>query len=106
MIAAGADFVKLYNGLTPELLRAATAEAHRLGRKTTADLWGWAFPADSALSNVTDGFEHVLPFLEPFRHPASLLGTEADGPGAKPRGLPHLPSAARPLGFPRVRRRW
>lgn len=75
MVGAGADFLKLYNGLSPELLRAATAEAHRLGRKTTADLWDWGFPADSALMSATDGFEHVLPFLEGTRHPAFLSWT-------------------------------
>lgn len=77
MVAAGADFIKLYNGLTPELLRVATAEAHRLGRKTTADLLAWEFPGDSALPNVTDGFEHLLPFLEPSRH-WSLLSWDRD----------------------------
>ncbi|MEN8374775.1 MAG: amidohydrolase family protein [Gemmatimonadota bacterium] len=58
--AEGVDFIKLYNALTPEALVAATEEAHALGLKVTADLWGWNAPTSVALEAGIDGLEHYV----------------------------------------------
>lgn len=55
---SGVDFIKLYGGLSPEALGAATEEAHRLGLKVTADIYYWDTPTDVAIGFGIDGLEH------------------------------------------------
>lgn len=75
--AAGADFVKLYSGLSPALLAAAADEAHQLGIRSTADLFPWQFPPDSALAAGIDGLEHQIPPLGPAAWARDSAGMEA-----------------------------
>jgi imidazolonepropionase-like amidohydrolase len=63
--AAGVDFIKLYVGLTPLLLRTAVAEAHAQGLKATADLLTWSFAPESAAVAGLDGLEHTVPSASP-----------------------------------------
>ena len=59
----GADFIKLYGGLSRELLMASIAEAHRQGLKTTADLMEWedTGTVDALVTAGLDAFEHNIP---------------------------------------------
>ena len=54
--AAGADAIKLYGGLTPELLTAAVDEGHRHGKFVTAHLGKTS--AEEAAPAGVDGIEH------------------------------------------------
>jgi hypothetical protein len=57
---SGVDFIKLYGGLSPEALGAATEEAHRLRLRVTADIFYWDTPTDVAIGFGIDGLEHGL----------------------------------------------
>jgi imidazolonepropionase-like amidohydrolase len=59
----GADFIKLYGGLTRPLLVAAIREAHRQDLKATADLLEWDDPGtiDDIVAAGLDGLEHLIP---------------------------------------------
>lgn len=56
---AGVDFVKLYAGLDPPLIRAGIDEAHRLGMKAVGHLWKttWTEAAEAGI----DGIVHISP---------------------------------------------
>lgn len=67
-VEAGADWIKLYTGLTPQLLRIGIEAAHRHGRPAVAHLERIAWP--DALALGLDGIVHLMP-LSP-----DLLTTE------------------------------
>jgi imidazolonepropionase-like amidohydrolase len=58
-VEAGADWIKLYTGLSPELLKAGIDAAHRLGRPAVAHLESIAWP--DALAMGLDGIVHLMP---------------------------------------------
>jgi imidazolonepropionase-like amidohydrolase len=62
--AAGVDYVKLYVGLTPDLLKAAVDEAHSQGIKVIGHLYltSWTEAADLGIDFLTHGVP-VSPFL-------------------------------------------
>lgn len=64
---AGVDVIKLYNGLDLESMRAAAAEARRLGKPVTVDLMGSRVDALQALDAGVEGFEHAGGFLQAYR---------------------------------------
>ena len=63
-VAAGVDYVKLYVGLTPELVKAAINEAHSNGIKVIGHLYmtSWTDAADLGIDALTHGVP-VSPFL-------------------------------------------
>lgn len=65
--ARGADFIKLYNGLSAEQVAAASAEARRLGKRVTADLLGSPVDALAAMEAGVEGFEHAGGFAQAYR---------------------------------------
>jgi imidazolonepropionase-like amidohydrolase len=65
--ARGADFIKLYNGLSAEQVVAASAEARRLGKPVTADLLGSRVDALTAMAAGVEGFEHAGGFSQAYR---------------------------------------
>ncbi len=58
-VEAGADWIKLYTGLSPELLKAGIDAAHRHGRPAVAHLESIAWP--DALAMGLDGIVHLMP---------------------------------------------
>lgn len=62
--AAGVDYVKLYVGITPDLLKAAIDEAHSQGLKVIGHLYltSWTEAADLGIDYLTHGVP-VSPFL-------------------------------------------
>ena len=62
--AAGVDYIKLYVGLTPELVKAAIDEAHSNGIKVIGHLYmtGWTDAANLGIDALTHGVP-VTPFL-------------------------------------------
>lgn len=65
--ARGADFVKLYSGLSLAQVTAASAEARRLGKPVTADLLASEVDALQALEAGVQGFEHAGGFAQAYR---------------------------------------
>jgi imidazolonepropionase-like amidohydrolase len=63
-VATGVDYVKLYVGLTPELVKAAINEAHSNGIKVIGHLYmtSWTAAADLGIDALTHGVP-VSPFL-------------------------------------------
>ena len=63
-VAAGVDYVKLYVGLIPELVKAAINEAHSNGIKVIGHLYmtSWTDAADLGIDALTHGVP-VSPFL-------------------------------------------
>jgi imidazolonepropionase-like amidohydrolase len=63
-VATGVDYVKLYVGLTPELINAAINEAHSNGIKVIGHLYmtSWTAAADLGIDALTHGVP-VSPFL-------------------------------------------
>jgi imidazolonepropionase-like amidohydrolase len=63
-VATGVDYVKLYVGLTPELVNAAINEAHSNGTKVIGHLYmtSWTDAADLGIDALTHGVP-VSPFL-------------------------------------------
>ena len=61
---SGVDFIKLYVGLNPELLKVATDEAHHQGIKVIGHLYltSWTEAANLGIDFLTHGFP-VSPFL-------------------------------------------
>jgi imidazolonepropionase-like amidohydrolase len=64
--AAGVDYIKLYVGLTPDLVRATIDEAHMLGIKVIGHLYltSWTEAADFGIDALTHGVP-VSPLLLP-----------------------------------------
>ena len=64
--AAGVDYVKLYVGLTPNLVRAAIDEAHHNGLKVIGHLYltSWTDAANLGIDALTHGIP-VSPYLLP-----------------------------------------
>jgi imidazolonepropionase-like amidohydrolase len=62
--AAGVDYIKLYVGLTPDLVEAAIDEAHINGKKVVGHLYmtSWTDAADLSIDALTHGVP-VSPFL-------------------------------------------
>lgn len=62
--AAGVDYIKLYVGLTPDLVNAAIDEAHFNGKKVIGHLYmtGWTDAANLGIDALTHGVP-VSPFL-------------------------------------------
>ncbi len=58
-VAAGADWIKLYTGLSPELLQAGIDAAHAHDRPAVAHLDAIAWP--DALAMGLDGLVHLMP---------------------------------------------
>ncbi|OGT59498.1 MAG: hypothetical protein A3E01_01580 [Gammaproteobacteria bacterium RIFCSPHIGHO2_12_FULL_63_22] len=58
-VEAGAAWIKLYAGLSPELLKAGIDAAHRHGRPAVAHLDNIAWP--DALAMGLDGIVHMMP---------------------------------------------
>lgn len=77
ILGRGVDFIKLYNGLAPEVFFAAAARARERGARVTADLFGSEVDALEALEAGVEGFEHAAGFLEAYRR---LGGDPAAGP--------------------------
>jgi imidazolonepropionase-like amidohydrolase len=63
-VATGVDYVKLYVGLTPKLVKAAINEAHSNGIKVIGHLYmtSWTAAADLGIDALTHGVP-VSPFL-------------------------------------------
>ena len=63
-VATGVDYIKLYVGLTPELVKAAINEAHSNGIKVIGHLYmtSWTDAADLGIDALTHGVP-VSPFL-------------------------------------------
>lgn len=58
-VEAGADWIKLYTGLSPELLKAGVEAAHRHSRPAVAHLESVTWP--DALAMGLDGIVHLMP---------------------------------------------
>ncbi|KLJ01005.1 amidohydrolase family protein [Luteimonas sp. FCS-9] len=67
-VDAGADWIKLYTGLSPELLQAGIAAAHAHGRPAVAHLEGIAWT--DALPMGLDGLVHLMPISPDLLAPA------------------------------------
>jgi imidazolonepropionase-like amidohydrolase len=96
--AAGVDFVKLYVGLTPELVQAAIDEAHSQGIRVIGHLYltNWTQAANLGIDALTHGVP-VSPFLlskenqqkffkagnNPFNHFLWLDLVDLNGPEVK-----------------------
>jgi imidazolonepropionase-like amidohydrolase len=94
-VAAGVDYIKLYVGLTPELVKAAIDEAHFNGKKVIGHLYmtSWTDAANLGIDALTHGVP-VSPFLlseadrqeflafgdHPFNHLLWLDLVDLDGP--------------------------
>jgi imidazolonepropionase-like amidohydrolase len=63
-VVAGVDYIKLYVGLTPDLVKAATDEAHFYGKKVIGHLYmtSWTDAASLGIDALTHGIP-VSPFL-------------------------------------------
>jgi imidazolonepropionase-like amidohydrolase len=96
--AAGVDFVKLYVGLTPELVQAAIDEAHSQGIRVIGHLYltNWTQAANLGIDTLTHGVpvspfllskENQQKFLEagnnPFNHFLWLDLVDLNGPEVK-----------------------
>jgi imidazolonepropionase-like amidohydrolase len=94
-VVAGVDYIKLYVGLTPDLVKAAIDEAHFYGKKVIGHLYmtGWTDAANLGIDALTHGVP-VSPFLlseadqrkflesgdHPFNHLLWLDLVDLDGP--------------------------
>ncbi|MEZ0471499.1 amidohydrolase family protein [Luteimonas salinilitoris] len=78
-VEAGADWIKLYTGLSPELLKAGIDAAHRHDRPAVAHLESIAWP--DALAMGLDGIVHLMPIS-----PDLLTAEERAAWQAKARG--------------------
>jgi imidazolonepropionase-like amidohydrolase len=80
-VDAGADWIKLYTGLSPELLQAGIDAAHAHGRPAVAHLDAIAWP--DALAMGLDGLVHLMPTSPDLLEPAARDAWQADArPGA------------------------
>jgi imidazolonepropionase-like amidohydrolase len=94
-VVAGVDYIKLYVGLTPDLVKAAIDEAHFYGKKVIGHLYmtSWTDAANLGIDALTHGVP-VSPFLlseadqrkflesgdHPFNHLLWLDLVDLDGP--------------------------
>jgi imidazolonepropionase-like amidohydrolase len=94
-VVAGVDYIKLYVGLTPDLVEAAIDEAHFYGKKVIGHLYmtSWTDAANLGIDALTHGVP-VSPFLlseadqrkflesgdHPFNHLLWLDLVDLDGP--------------------------
>lgn len=79
-IAAGADWIKLYTGLSPELLKAGIDAAHRHGRSAVAHLESIAWP--DALELGLDGIVHLMPLSPDLLTPEQRAAWQATARGS------------------------
>jgi imidazolonepropionase-like amidohydrolase len=80
-VEAGADWIKLYAGLSPELLAAGIEAAHAHGRPAVAHLDKIAWP--DALAMELDGLVHLMPTSPDLLEPEARAAWQADArPGA------------------------
>jgi len=79
---AGVDFIKLYVGLTPDLVKDAIDKAHSLGLKVIGHLYltSWTQAANDKIDFLTHGVP-VSPYLLPSQNRETFL-KYADGPFA------------------------
>jgi imidazolonepropionase-like amidohydrolase len=74
-VAAGADWIKLYTGLSPELLKAGIDAAHAHGRPAVAHLERIAWP--DALEMGLDAIVHLMPLSPDLLDEASRQAWQA-----------------------------
>ncbi|MCK9487947.1 MAG: amidohydrolase family protein [Xanthomonadales bacterium] len=78
-VQAGADWIKLYTGLSPELLKAGIDAAHRQGRPTVAHLDNIAWT--DALAMGLDGIVHLMPLSPDLLTPEQRAAWQATARG-------------------------
>ncbi|NZA25458.1 amidohydrolase family protein [Luteimonas sp. SJ-92] len=78
-VEAGADWIKLYTGLSPELLQAGIDAAHRHGRPAVAHLESIAWP--DALAMGLDGIVHLMPLSPDLLTPEQRAAWQATARG-------------------------
>jgi imidazolonepropionase-like amidohydrolase len=78
-VDAGADWIKLYTGLSPELLKAGIDAAHRHGRPAVAHLENIAWP--DALEMGLDGIVHLMPLSPDLLTPKQRAAWQATARG-------------------------
>ena len=78
-VEAGADWIKLYTGLSPELLKAGIDAAHRHGRPAVAHLESIAWP--DALEMGLDGIVHLMPLSPDLLTPEQRAAWQASARG-------------------------
>ncbi len=78
-VEAGADWIKLYTGLSPELLKAGIDAAHRHGRPAVAHLESIAWP--DALAMGLDGIVHLMPLSPDLLTPEQRAAWQATARG-------------------------
>lgn len=79
-VEAGADWIKLYTGLSPALLQAGIDAAHRHGRPAVAHLEGIAWP--DALAMGLDGIVHLMPLSPDLLEASQRAAWQAGSRGA------------------------
>ncbi|MFR0656844.1 hypothetical protein SB719_20070, partial [Pantoea sp. SIMBA_079] len=80
-VDAGADWIKLYTGLSPALLQAGIEAAHAHGRPAVGHLEDVAWT--DALSMGLDGLVHLMPVSPDLLAPADAAAYRASRrPGA------------------------
>ncbi|AOH35777.1 amidohydrolase family protein [Luteimonas sp. JM171] len=79
-VEAGADWIKLYTGLSPELLKAGIDAAHRHGRPAVAHLESIAWP--DALQMGLDGIVHLMPLSPDLLTPEQRTAWQATARGS------------------------
>src|SRR5690606_997168 len=78
-VEAGADWIKLYTGLSTELLKAGIDAAHRHGRPAVAHLESIAWP--DALEMGLDGIVHLMPLSPDLLTPEQRAAWQASARG-------------------------
>ncbi len=78
-VDAGADWIKLYTGLSPELLKAGIDAAHRHGRPAVAHLESIAWT--DALAMGLDGIVHLMPLSPDLLTPEQRTAWQATARG-------------------------
>ncbi|OHE84662.1 MAG: hypothetical protein A2190_10175 [Lysobacterales bacterium RIFOXYA1_FULL_69_10] len=78
-VEAGADWIKLYTGLSPELLKAGIDAAHAQGRPAVAHLESIAWP--DALAMGLDGIVHLMPLSADLLSPGQRAAWQATARG-------------------------
>lgn len=78
-VEAGADWIKLYTGLSPELLKAGIDAAHHHGRPAVAHLDGVAWP--DALAMGLDAIVHLMPISPDLLDPDARKAWQASARG-------------------------
>ena len=91
----GADWIKLYTGLSPELLRAGIDAAHAHDRPAVAHLEEVSWP--DALAMGLDGLVHLMPISPDLLDPAGLEAWRARRPARHLRILSNGGSISTPM---------